>query len=75
MTMKAEGPGTTLSEPQTPTLVESEQEQSPQDVEKQQESTDDGQPFPDGGLRAWATVVGAWLAGKSLSRGRHLTMS
>jgi hypothetical protein len=24
-----------------------------------------GGPFPDGGLRAWATVVGAWLASKS----------
>jgi hypothetical protein len=24
-----------------------------------------GAPFPDGGLRAWAAVAGAWLFGKS----------
>jgi hypothetical protein len=37
------------------------------DEEKQQPGppTIPGAPFPDGGLRAWAAVTGAWLFGKS----------
>ena len=37
------------------------------DEEKQQPGppTMPGAPFPDGGLKAWAAVTGAWLFGKS----------
>ena len=57
------------NETQTSTLAEVEPDRCPEDVEKQQVSPsteDPGEPYPDGGLKAWATVVGAWLAGKFL---------
>lgn len=40
-------------------LIDTEKPLSPTAVE------DPDRAFPDGGLRAWATIVGAWLAGES----------
>lgn len=55
----------------TPTLTPAPEitavKQDEHDVEKQRAAAPPmipGGPFPDGGLKAWAAVAGAWLAGK-----------
>lgn len=67
-TTQAEKPPGATVETETSTLAELTPDRRPDDAEKQEAAplpVDPGEAFPDGGLRAWATVVGAWLAGKS----------
>ena len=69
MATKSDQQNLDANETQTSTLAEVEPDRCPEDAEKQQVSPfteDPGEPYPDGGLKPWATVVGAWLAGKFL---------
>lgn len=70
MATKAEEQGVAPSDvhASTPTLAESGSPPQNTDAEKQVPAGPPaipGAPFPDGGLRAWAAVAGAWLAGES----------